>query len=123
MTDTQARRSAFRFGLGAETRAVWLLRLKGYRIEARRWRTPRGEADIIARRRDILCFVEVKARSDLSIAREAIRPAQERRIAEAARAWLARHPADMTATIRFDAIYCAPRRWPVHVEGAFERDI
>ena len=123
MTDTAGRQTAFRFGLGAETRAVWLLRLKGYAILARRWRVPGGEADIIARRGETLVFVEVKARADLVAAREAIAPAQQRRIGAAARAWLARHPADMQSTLRFDAVFVAPGRWPVHIVSAFERDI
>ena len=123
MTDTAGRQKAFRFGLGAETRAVWLLRLKGYAILARRWRVPGGEADIIARRGETLVFVEVKARADLVAAREAIAPAQQRRIGAAARAWLGRNPADMQRTLRFDAVFVAPGRWPVHLVSAFERDI
>ena len=122
MTDTAGRQKAFRFGLGAETRAVWLLRLKGYVILARRWRTPGGEADIVARRGETLVFVEVKARADLTSAREAIGPMQQRRIAAAASAWLARNPADMARTLRFDAVFVAPGRWPVHIVSAFERD-
>ena len=38
--------AAFRFGLSAESRAAMLLIAKGYRILARRWRTPFGEIDI-----------------------------------------------------------------------------
>jgi putative endonuclease len=123
VNDLAGRRKAFRFGLGAETQAVWLLRLKGYAILARRYRTPGGEADIVARRGSMLVFIEVKARADLAIAREAITPAQQRRIAAAARAWLARNPADMASSLRFDAIFVAPGRWPTHIVGAFERDV
>jgi putative endonuclease len=123
VTDLAGRRKAFRFGLGAETRAVWLLRLKGYAILARRYRTPGGEADIVARRGTVLIFVEVKARADLASALEAIGAAQQHRIGSAARAWLARNPADMAKTLRFDAIFVAPSRWPMHIVNAFERDI
>ena len=123
MTRAARRRRAFRFGLGAETRAAWLLRLKGYRIVARRFRTPGGEADLVAVRRDTLVFVEVKARDTLAAAMETLRPAQQRRIAAAARVWLARHPADMARTLRFDAVFVAPGRWPLHIENAFEADI
>jgi hypothetical protein len=65
------RRVAFRFGLSAEGRAAALLVVKGYRILARRFRTPLGEIDIIARRRDMLAFVEVKARDNFDEAAEA----------------------------------------------------
>jgi putative endonuclease len=123
VTTPDIRQRAFRFGLGAETRAVWLLRLKRYAILARRFKTPGGEADIVARRGQTLIFVEVKGRADLGAAREAIRPAQQRRIANAATSWLGRHPEHMMFTLRFDAIFCAPGRWPEHIENAFERDI
>ena len=56
--------AAFKLGLSAESRAAMLLLAKGYRIAARRWRTPVGEIDIVARRRRELVFVEVKARAE-----------------------------------------------------------
>ena len=122
MRDPAGRRQAFRRGLSAETRAAWWLRLKGYRILARRYRTPGGEADLVARRGAVLVFVEVKARGSLEAALLAIQPAQQRRIGAAARAWLARHPGDMALTVRFDAVCIAPRSWPSHVANAFEVD-
>jgi putative endonuclease len=54
--------AAFRLGLSAESRAAMFLIAKGYRILARRFKTPFGEIDIVARRRRALVFVEVKAR-------------------------------------------------------------
>ena len=56
------RLEAFRLGLSAESRAAMFLIAKAYRIVARRWKTPFGEIDIVARRRRALVFVEVKAR-------------------------------------------------------------
>lgn len=119
----QTRRSAFRFGLAAEVRAGWLLRLKGYRILDRRVRMHGGEIDLVARRGRTLVFVEVKARAALEDAAEAIRPPQMRRIGAAARAWLGRHPTDRDMTVRFDAVHVAPARWPRHIVNAFEIDI
>jgi hypothetical protein len=58
------RQVAFRLGLSAESRAAALLIAKGFRILARRWKSPFGEIDIIARRRRLLVFVEVKAREN-----------------------------------------------------------
>ena len=52
-------------GLSAESRAAAYLVAKGYRIVARRFRSPVGEVDIVARRRGVLVFVEVKARTTL----------------------------------------------------------
>jgi putative endonuclease len=123
VSDAIARRRAFRLGLGGERRAAWLLRLKGYRVLAARYRTDIGEADLVARRGSTLVFVEVKVRASLDAALEAITARQQRRIAAAARTWLARHPADMSATLRFDAVLVAPGRWPRHLVNAFEEDV
>ncbi|WP_454815833.1 YraN family protein [Labrys neptuniae] len=117
------RQAAFRVGLNAETKAAWVLRLKGYRLLARRFKVPGGEIDLIARRGGTLVFVEVKARADLVVALEAITPTQQRRIAAAARAWLARHPDQAQLTQRFDAVFVMPRRWPRHLENWFEMDL
>jgi putative endonuclease len=114
------RRAAFRRGLSAETRAAILLFVKGYRILARRWQSPVGEIDIVARRRRVLVFVEVKARARLDDAAEAVSERQRRRIAAAAEAWLANHPEDAFAEIRFDAVLVMPRRWPRHIAAAFD---
>ncbi len=50
---------AFQRGLSAESRAALLLMAKAYRILARRWKTPFGELDIVARRGSVLVFAEV----------------------------------------------------------------
>src|SRR5437763_14844039 len=114
------RQAAFRRGLSAETRAAVVLLLKGYRILARRWQSPVGEIDIVARRRRVLVFVEVKARARLDDAAEAVSERQRRRIAAAAQAWLAWHPEHASAEIRFDAVLVLPRRWPRHIPAAFD---
>ena len=93
---------------------------KGYRIVARRWRSPFGEVDIIARRRRALVFVEVKARNLLDDAAESVTLRQRQRIIGAAEAWLASHPEDAICDIRFDAVLVAPRRMPRHILGAFD---
>lgn len=59
------RLAAFRVGISAESRAAAFLIAKGFRILARRWRSPLGEIDIVARRRQLLVFAEVKARSTI----------------------------------------------------------
>jgi putative endonuclease len=114
--------AAFRVGLSAESRAAALLIAKGYRIVARRFRSPVGEVDIVARRGRVLVFVEVKARSQLDDAAESLLPRQQRRIAAAAAAWLAEHPDDVESNIRFDAVLVAPGRIPRHIPAAFETD-
>jgi putative endonuclease len=112
------RQAAFRTGISAESRAAALLVAKGFRIVARRWRSPVGEIDIVARRRTLLVFVEVKARNNLDDAAESVSPRQ--RIAAAAEAWLATYPDANIKDIRFDAMLVAPGKMPRHITGAFE---
>ncbi len=114
------RQAAFRLGLSAEMRAAAWLLAKGYRIVARRWKSPVGEIDIVARRRETLVFVEVKARDHLDAAAEAITPRQRQRIVAAAEAWLAGHPDDVMREMRFDVVLVAPRRLPRHLTNAFD---
>jgi putative endonuclease len=115
-----ARVEAFRTGLSAESRAAAVLIAKGYRILARRFRTPHGEIDIVARRRNLLAFVEVKARETLDDAAYAVTPRQQARIIAAAQAWLMAHPEHALYDLRFDAMLIAPRRFPRHVLAAFD---
>jgi putative endonuclease len=111
---------AFRFGLSAESRAAALLIAKGYRILARRFRTPLGEIDIVARRRGVLVFVEVKARDSFDAAAEAIGKRQQSRIISAAQLWLAGRPEDATGDMRFDVVLVVPGRMPRHLPAAFD---
>lgn len=119
---TERRRRARRAGLRGELAAVWLLRLKGYRILARDLRVGPGEIDIVALRGGTLAFVEVKTRPHADLARLAIGRAQRRRIAGAANAFVARHPRLADRTIRFDALLVAPRRFPIHIANAWTVD-
>lgn len=109
------RRAAFRLGHRGEARAAWVLRLKGFRILARRFKTPAGEIDLVARRGDLVAIVEVKARATLEDAMQAVTPYALSRIESAADLWLARQPDHARLSLRFDLIAVLPRRWPVHV--------
>lgn len=83
-TPRPERTAAFRLGLSAESRAAMLLIAKGYRIAARRWKTPFGEIDIVARRGRTLVFVEVKARETSGDAAESLTARGKQRIVAAA---------------------------------------
>jgi putative endonuclease len=111
---------AFRTGISAESRAAAFLIAKGFRILARRFRSPVGEIDIVARRRGLLVFVEVKARPDLGDAAWSVTDRQRARIIAAAEAWLARYPDARISDIRFDAMLVAPGRIPRHIPAAFD---
>lgn len=113
------RRRAYRRGHAAEWLAAAALTLKGYRIVARRFRTPLGEVDLIAKRGNLVAIVEVKARATLEEAMDAVGPFAQRRIDAAADLWLARRPDYARLTLRYDLVAVLPRRWPVHIENVF----
>lgn len=106
-------------GHRGEWLAAWALRLKGYRIVARQYRTKLGEIDIVARRGDLVAIVEVKARPSLFDAMEAVGPHAQRRIEGAADLWLSKQKDHARLSIRFDIVAVLPRRWPVHVKDAW----
>ena len=117
--DVAVRRAAYKRGRGAEWCAALLLRAKGYRIVARGYRCKVGEIDIVARRGTVLVAVEVKARTTLAAAAQAINQRQRTRITRALSDFLA-HNSDLTeCDIRFDAILISPRRWPRHIVDAW----
>lgn len=115
----QPRQKAWKFGRFAETLAAWSLRLRGYRILARGFRVPVGEIDIVARRGELVVFVEVKARQDKPTAAESLRPRQTARITRAAQAFMQAHPRLNEMDQRFDVILVCPWRLPVHLVDAW----
>ena len=112
--------AAFRTGVSAETLAAAYLMAKGYRILAKRFRTPHGEIDLIAKRRNLIAFIEVKARATLDDAAYAVNPRQQGRIINAAQGWLIAHPEHAELELRFDVILIAPRSLPRHLLAAFD---
>jgi putative endonuclease len=113
------RRTRERRGRRAETLAAAFLLMKGYRIVARRYRTPSGEIDLVVRRGGTVAFVEVKARADRDIAAAAIAARQQRRITAADAFFVSAHPWAAALVQRFDAVLIAPSRWPRHVIDAW----
>ena len=112
------RQRAERGGRRAERLAAWWLRLKGWRILAVRARTPVGEVDLVARRGRILAFIEVKARASEGEAAWALDDWRLRRVAAAAEALMPRYARDGD-TVRLDAIFIVPRRWPRHLTNVW----
>lgn len=118
-TTNKPRLKAWRRGRWGEWLARWLLRLKGYRILAATYRSPVGEIDIVARRGDVLAVIEVKARSNLALAGDAVQPRQRARLVRASTAFLAHNPDLNGLTVRFDVILVTPWAWPCHIEDAW----
>lgn len=115
MRDRKAAEAAGRRG---ERIAGWWLRLKGWRILDRRVRTPAGEVDLIARKGNLIAFVEVKARATDAELDFAIDERRLARVAAAAEVLMPRYagPGD---DIRVDVILIAPGAVPRHIENAW----
>jgi putative endonuclease len=113
------RLAAYRHGHFAEAAAAALLLAKGYRLLARRYRTPLGEIDLVMKRRRTIAFVEVKARPNEREALESVGPMAERRIVAAADLWLARHPDAAGLDLRYDMVLITPWGLPRHLPDAF----
>lgn len=78
-------------GRVAEDAAVAWLERRGYRIVERNHRNAAGEIDVIAEDGEVLCFVEIKARSEtlFGSALAAVGARKQRRVARAAALYLA----------------------------------
>ena len=119
---TATRQRAERRGRQAEFRAELALRLKGFHVLARRYRTRSGEIDLVVRRGDLVCFVEVKTRSTQAAALEAVSVRARQRIERAASAWLAQNDPESLFNVRFDVVAIAPFRFPLHIRQAWRPD-
>lgn len=109
---------AERRGRRGETLACWHLRFRGWRILARRVKTPRGEVDIVARRGRMVAFVEVKWRSDIKGLELAIDEKRLRRVAAASEV-LAPRFVQAGDSQRIDVLLLAPGRFPRHIVNAW----
>jgi putative endonuclease len=113
------RRAAYRHGHLAEAAAAALLLAKGFRLLARRYKTPLGEIDLVAKRGRLIAFVEVKARPTRREALDSVGLEAERRIVAAADLWLAKHPDAACFDMRYDMVLVTPWRLPQHLPDAF----
>jgi putative endonuclease len=99
-------KTSYTVGLYSEFLARMYLRFHGYRILKSRYitgkNTNRAEIDIIAKRKDTIVFVEVKARQNISAAWDAITPTQSARLRRAAETYLINKR--WTGNARFDVI-------------------
>jgi len=112
------RRAAEASGRRGERIAAWWLRLKGWRILDKRVRTPAGEVDLVARKGNLIAFVEVKMRATSAELDFAIDERRLTRVAAAAEVLMPRYagPGD---DIRVDVILLAPGTMPRHIENAW----
>lgn len=113
------RHLAEKSGRDGEARAALWLRAKGWRILAKRVRTPAGEIDLIAKRGSVVAFIEVnwrKKSADLDFAIDEYRLG---RVAAAVEA-VAHDYVTGGEDIRVDVILLAPGALPRHIANAWQ---
>ena len=98
--------------------ALWLM-VKGYRILGFRLKTPQAEIDLLALRGGVLAVVEVKRRTTIAAALEAVSADQRDRLRRAGANLAARRPGLQGAAVRLDLIALAPGRLPRHSPDAW----
>lgn len=94
--------NSYRAGIAAEDGVAEHYVRRGCRVAARRWRSPAGEIDLIARDGDAVVFVEVKRARDFSSAATRLGARQIARLMQAAEMFLGGEPAGTRTEARFD---------------------
>lgn len=112
------------FGYRAESLAALWLRLRGYRILERNFRSRFGEIDIIAKKHGVTVFCEVKARSGnmLFSPAQAVDIYKQQKIIKTAYYYLSRCDA-ADGDIRFDVIEVKKKGLHItvrQIQNAFE---
>lgn len=99
-------KKTYQYGVYHEELAVVDLEKKGYEILETRYKTKYGEIDIIAKKDDLVAFVEVKSRKNPELIENIIKSNQIKRIKEAALDFIANHQEYNDYNFRFDlALY------------------
>jgi len=96
-------------GRRGEERAARYLARRGYLIVGRNVRLGRGEIDIVARKGDLVAFVEVKAHELRERSLLAVDARKCERLRSAAAAWLGQQADGAALQCRFDLIILTPR--------------
>ena len=108
-------------GREGEAKAADYLRLKKYEVIGANYRCRFGELDLIAKKRELVIFVEVKLRKNdrFGAAADAVTFSKQDKLRKTAASWLAAHDCD--APTRFDVIEIYTDTGRInHIENAFE---
>lgn len=114
-----SRQRAEKEGRKGETQAALWLQVKGWRVLARRRKTPLGEIDLICKRGSTIAFIEVKWRNRSADLDHAIDEYRLRRVAAATEA-VAHEYAQNGEDVRIDVILLAPGALPRHIVNAWQ---
>jgi len=109
----------------AEAHVARWLKLRGWKILAQRFKTPEGEVDIIARKKNLIAFVEVKQRETISRTDDLLTQQNIQRVMDTAEVWVGRNFETLGTDfeIRFDLAVIEGRLHPlskvIYTENAF----
>lgn len=112
-------------GRKAEDHVARWLKFRGWKILAQRFKCTEGEVDLIARRKNIVAFIEVKQRKALPVAEDLVTQTNIARVMEAAEIWVERNfdILGLNFEIRFDLAMIEGRVHPLakvqYIENAF----
>jgi len=110
-------------GRQAEQVAAVFMELMGWRVLGRNIRGERGsgvgELDLIVCRKNLVAFVEVKARDHVPDALEALSSRQRCRLERAAEMWMSCHGDVSCQGVRFDVVVVPRSGCPQHVPDAW----
>ncbi len=121
MKSRNHKEKTYDWGLKAEKMAALYLKTKGYQILEERYKTAYGEIDIIARKKNIIAFIEVKARQTKQQALESITPRMQKRISDSAFYYISQNEAEDN-DYRFDVMTVTPPFSIDHLEHAWILD-
>lgn len=122
MTDRRAREIE---GRKAENHVARWLKLRSWKILEDRFKVSEGEIDLIARRKNIIAFVEVKQREKLPSQEDLVTQTNISRVMDAAEVWVGRNFETLGPDfeIRFDLALIEGRVHPLakvkYIENAF----
>jgi putative endonuclease len=105
-----------------EEKAVDFLQQNGYEILETNWVFQKAEIDIIAKKKEVLCAVEVKTRSslDFGLPQDFVKPKKMQLLVKAINEYVISN--DLDVEIRFDiiAIHKDEKKYIIeHIENAF----
>lgn len=111
-------------GQQAEDQACQYLEKQGLRLITRNYRAPFGEIDLICQHKDILVFVEVRARSSVVFggALASVTRTKQQKILKTAQHYLLKNKLQDKMPVRFDVVglegYGGQIHWIQHAFGS-----
>lgn len=111
--------NSYQKGVWSEWVISIYLQVLGYKILSKRFKTKLGEIDLVAQKRGVLVFVEVKNRKRLGDALSVVDGKTQQRIVNAAKLFVQKYPHEGAKGFRFDVIALYSGLCVQHIRNAF----